>query len=244
VNCEAIIEQLDDFERGCLQKSRTLEVASHLYACDACRRAQVEHRGYLQIMSEFQMPEPAPGKLAHMLRETQLRGAQRAGGSQSRRDFVKGFAAASLLAIAVLDLLEYVPGSGVDELNPVAIAGPQYTITREITVVINVPADMPAAGLALNFPEQLRLQGVENLPRVAWSVDLLEGPNVLTLPVTIAAGTNLAEPLSIAATVSYDSQRRDFQLPVELLASHDPQQGALAPFDALTPLDSLPKYHI
>ena len=93
-------------------------------------------------------------------------------------------------------------------------------------MVIDVPADMSAANLALAFPDSLRLEGLEDMPQVTWDLDLVRGANVLTLPVTVSAGTNLAEELSIQAMVSYGEQRRVFELPVELLVRGEGQQGA------------------
>lgn len=239
MNCTSTNQLLDDYERGLLDAKRRSAISVHLDNCAACRDELLEHRQYLRVMQGFLVPDPKPGQLAHMLRLARLQDENSVARGVPDQSFFKGFATAfALAAMGFVGAAQFWGPLEQANSPQSAPAIAETGLVRDITVVINVPADMPAANLALYFPEPLRLQGLEELRHVAWPVDLQQGANVLTLPLTIKPGTNLTEPLSIAARVSYHDKEKDFQLPVEVRTPQNSRHGA-----SLSP-DDLPQYHI
>lgn len=228
MQCEQFDRVIDDFIEGQLEPAEYGRVHAHLEHCPRCNENLAEHHSYLALMGDLPAPQAAPGRLAHMLRQARLAGESTRQQGSGRWAFLGGFATAAALALLLL-AGQWPPGAPLQQADPAkklaAIA--EHALRRQVTVVINVPADMPDADLALDFPAALRLEGLEDLHHVAWSVDLKKGANVLTLPLTIAAGTDLAATQTIEATVRYEDREKDFDLPVDLLVEESPLQGTL-----------------
>lgn len=238
MNCEQFDWLIDEFIDDRLAAAEDAAIHEHLQRCSRCADALAEHHRYLAAMRSLPSPGATPGRLAHMLRQAHLQGELAEQRRSPRGAFLAGFATAAALALVVLahQWPHQSAQSPAAEAAVLAIA--DQTLKRQVTVVINVPADMPTATLALDFPGSLRMEGLEDLGHVAWSVNLEQGANVLTLPLTVAAGTDLAAPQTIQATVRYEDREKIFDLPVELLVDKNPLQGTLFAEDS----DSV--YHI
>lgn len=218
MKCSMIENRLDEYDSGDLSSELSELMDGHIKGCADCQELVEEHRRYRQLMSGFEAPEAAPGQMARLLRHATIEGQRSELHRHGRQSFVKGFAMASSIALAVVLawqalLPSPLPGIEQTDLTAVAIEPVQAT---EITVVINVPANMTGANLALSLPEGIRLEGLEEYASVAWPVDLDKGANVLTLPVTVSGAEPLPEQLYIAATIEYQDKVKVFQLPVQL----------------------------
>jgi len=238
--CDVVIERFDDYLGDTLAPSLQQTTGDHIDCCPKCSKLFAEHESYLQVMLNYNAPEPRPGQLAHLLRQARHDSKlieqmpARTHSQSSAASFYKGFAAASVMLLTLFGVTQLnepslpdrsvvatvVDSVGEKEVEPMARI-------QDVTIVINVPHDMQAANLALDFPDALRLEGLEDLQRVAWAVDLTQGANVLTLPLSIVSERNLNGSLVIAASVEYHNNIRDFQLAVELSPSQKPRQGAL-----------------
>jgi hypothetical protein len=209
MNCEDTLLQLDEFCRDELSAEATLALQTHVDQCSLCHKVIVEHREYLQRMVNFEAPSPAPGTNAR------------------QSSFMQGFAAASVMAMALFGGFMVLQGGGEQNLDPMLAEWIQPWEAQEVTVVINVPVDLPGAQLALQMPAELRLQGYSELDRLSWQVDLKKGANTLTLPITVQPGTDLTQPIFISAEVGYQNQYKGFQLPVELKTPQTRRQDAI-----------------
>lgn len=199
-------------------------LASHIEHCEHCQQAIAEHKDYLFKMQRFTVPEPNAGTYARLLRNARLESDHSDQGSQRRHSFLQGFAAASVLAVALFSVNSVWSPNTASPLETVQI---ENWVEQEITVVINVPVDLSGALLALEMPDELRLQGYSDIDLLSWQVDLKKGANTLTLPITVQPGTDLTQPFFITATVEYQNQYKGFQLPVELKTPQTGQRGAL-----------------
>jgi hypothetical protein len=230
MKCSMIEKRLDEYDSGDLSLELLELMEEHIEACSDCQRIVSEHRGYRELMADFESPAPAPGQMARLLRDASGLGQQRELSRHGRHSFLQGFAmAASIAMAAVIGWQLVLPVGLQDGVLPddgsLVTAQPEIRETREtreITVVINVPADMTGANLALELPAGMRIEGLEEYATVAWSVDLDKGANVLTLPVTVTGADQLPEQLYIAATIEYQDRVKAFQLPVQLIEGKNP----------------------
>lgn len=220
MNCNTFEQRLDDYAAGQLDAKTLANCDQHVHHCENCQRALKIHQAYLQRVRAFAVPEPDPGRLAHLLAvtpelaQTEHRLTPTA---NNKAAFFKGFAAASLLACVIAGLSIYsnqTPGPIAEFADSESII--DVDLSKEVVVAIHVPDAIPAAQLALELPDNLRIQGQEALDLIAWSVDLEKGANVLRLPLRIRAGTDLAEIQRIAATLIFADQSKQFDLEVNL----------------------------
>ncbi len=219
-DCESVTEVFDEFLCDSIPPALRESMVSHLDNCRGCNSRLLEHAEYLRIMTNLSVHNPEPGHLAHQIRKARLHGEQLAEELDTSRSslasFYTGFASASVMLIALLGFFQ-LDKSSVPEASVAAFSTIEYApIEQEVTIVIDVPEDMLAARLSLDFPDALRLQGLEDLQRIAWAVDLKQGANVLTLPLRVVSKQNLNSSLKIAASVEYHNNIRDFLLTVDL----------------------------
>ena len=219
MNCAEFENVLDEYHADNLEPLEREACSAHLDSCVQCSFQLEQHADYMQRIATFSVPEPEPGRLAHILAQTStLAASENTDESRNqRKGFFQGFAAASLVA-CVLSAGVYFQTAQHDEPTDLAASDTIISVDfkREVVVSINVPTDMPAAQLAFELPANLRLQGDEELDFVAWSVDLHKGANVLRLPLTVRAGTDLSAAQTIAATVVYQDKAKNFDLMVDL----------------------------
>ncbi|NIB38567.1 hypothetical protein HBA55_03165 [Pseudomaricurvus alkylphenolicus] len=211
MNCEDFQILIDEFEDGELKAHEADVFDNHLRICGRCRGFHQEHLKYLRLLDGFRAPIPRAGVLGRMMRVARQNSEQQQLHRHQRVSFLKGFAAASILALTLFVGLQWSQllsdkSATTDPLN------------REILVVIHVPADMPDANLALTLPDVLSLEGFRDLHRLQWDVDLIKGANTLSLPVRVRPGFENHPALTISATVTYNNQHKGFELPVKFLA--------------------------
>lgn len=226
MNCQDTLLQLDAFCYDELPTDQALALQAHVDQCAECRQVVLEHREYLQRMVQFKAPEPTPGTNARLLHQARQIAESRQVRAGRHSSFVQGFAAASVMAVALFGGYLYQQQDTGETLDPLLAEWAQPWVEQEVTVVINVPVDLPGAQLALEMPEQMRLHGYAEMDRLSWQVDLKKGANTLTLPITVQPGTDLTQPIFISATVGYQNQYKGFQLPVELKTPQTRRQDA------------------
>ena len=241
MKCSMIEKRLDEYDSGELSDELSELMDGHIHDCADCQGLVEEHRRYRQLMSGFEAPEAAPGQMARLLRHATIEGQRSELNRHGRQSFVKGFAMASSIALAAVfgwQVLLPSQSPAIQESELATVTAPVQA--TEITVVINVPADMTGANLALSLPAGIRLEGLEEYASVAWPVDLDKGANVLTLPVTVTGEAPLPEQLYIAATIEYQDNVKAFQLPVQVTRG-----GASSPeLGLITKTNSSNRYHI
>jgi hypothetical protein len=222
MNCEQFEQLIDDFQQSTLDLTQNSHADEHLQTCQQCKLALLIHNDYKYQMHTFRAPEPKPGAIGKLMYKA--REANKQHYNSQQHTFTQGFIAASILAlilIAGLSLLNNI------EPTPGAITQNAEKLSyQQVVVVINVPTNMPDASLALQIPDSIELDGFDGMSLVKWQVNLQRGANKLILPVVIKPGTDISQPLFIAATIGYKDQKKGFQLPLEFVttkSSHDRQ---------------------
>ena len=190
-----IDQQLDNKERAMLEE--------HLTYCDCCQATKAASLEYRKQLQAFKAPKLSPDSAARLLRNARTKNEHH---QQTKSSFVYGFAAASILAFAIM-----ISSSMFTETPPPGIVG-VLDWEKEISLVINVPNDMSGAKLVLNLPSDISIQGLEHLSTVEWMINLKKGSNTITLPIQVEPYASYAENVQLAASLIYKNDKKDFSL--------------------------------
>lgn len=220
MNCHDIPEWFDAMLDEEIRLPAHRELQQHLNTCADCTTALIEHQEYRKQMRQLCVPEPESGYYALLLRQARVEGEQQLQGQIARRHRFQGFAAAAALAFGIFAVFNFNQSRPFADIGSEQFAQQNELVSDEITVLINVPADMPGASLALEFPAELSLQGFDNEQLLAWQVDLKKGANTITLPVLASAAYAKGQTLLVSAQIEYNNKSKYFQLPVELFSPH------------------------
>ncbi len=226
ITCEYFEKQMDDLFDGCLPSDESQKLKQHLAHCEHCKRLSESHLNYLNKIRNLNTPSPEPGAMMHLLRQTRLQAEEQHTKVRQRRSFLMGFIAASLLM--TITFFSYQTYQSNTDLQLAAIDDflneEEQPLLKEITVTIHVPSTLESAQLALQLPDNLRIQGFESMQHIAWPTHLEKGVNQLTLPLLVQPGTDLNQPHIIAASIQYQQQQKGFQLSVDL---NTPQKSSV-----------------
>lgn len=220
MKCQDFELQLDAYSNGDLAPLQQQQMAAHASQCTACRQSQVQHHIYCKAAAAFSTPElrgASKARLLHTLNNGYSN--QTPAKSHAFKNFAGGFAAASMLAIAL-----FIGHNATQTQAPTGFqqfVSYEEDLQREITIVINAPADMNSAELVLNLPSDMSIVGEDYLDQIQLSVDLKKGANQITLPVMIEPYAIYADSIALAASLNYKNQQKTFSLNVELDTPQD-----------------------
>ena len=194
-------------------------VSYHLKHCQSCQDSYAGSKHYFRIVEQMAAPDLSPERAESLLRSTRTMQHQT---PQARINLVglwfsRGFNQSLVLACTLV----LIVFAGVFSRPPVdtdenLISATHALASSNISLVIEVPSDMLQADLSLEFPDQLRWRGLEELQRIEWVVDLQQGANVLELPVTLISKLTNSQPLIITASLKYQQKTKYFELPVKI----------------------------
>ncbi|KMT65980.1 anti-sigma factor family protein [Catenovulum maritimum] len=213
MNCDQVEHYINDFCDNLLADNLQSQVSEHISNCDTCSKKIAQHQDYLNSMVKFKSPELEPGLAARMLHQAK----NQPGKSSQNASFYKGFIAASVLFLAIFSSWQFV--NKPETITPELVKTEVFS--TEVTLVIYVPEDMPNADLKITLPNNVQLAGLSTLSSFSWPVDLKQGANNLSLPIEVAAGTNLHQALSFMANINYNNKQKDFELKVNLVTPHN-----------------------
>lgn len=217
MNCKRIINNIEaltlaDITAGFDSGSK---FKMHIETCSVCKKALQEHHVYLSKMSHIQTLEFSEGDAAVMLSKLTHSTVKP---TKNDNSFLQGFIAASVLALSVFSAWnvfnytsEQAPIIAQNNVN----TAPDY-FTTEVVLVINAPEDMYDADLNIVLPQQIVLEGYDNLQELNWSVDLKAGVNTLSLPIRVNKHQAIGQPLSIMAKLYHYAEEREFEIKVNI----------------------------
>lgn len=212
MNCEDMKNNLDAI---CQSVTKSDKVEKHIAHCSQCEDIVEEHQQYLKAMKNFQTPELEIGQAAKLLAD-----AKKAQTKPAEFGFFKGFAAASMMFVALFSSWHVLQNDAPQVMQIVSAEG----LSTDVTIVIYVPEDMPNADLQITLPDNVQLAGLSNLSTISWPVDLKAGANTLSLPIDIGEGVNLAESLRFMASINYNDKNKEFEVNVNLTAPQNQAQ--------------------
>lgn len=215
------------------------ELKAHIKTCSACEKAFQEHYAYVNKMSHIQTPEfsenDASAMLSKFTHSFDSKVSSHNKPAKNDSSFWQGFIAASVVALSVFgawNVFNYT-----DEQTPLIAqnkinAAPEY-FTTEVVLVINAPEDMYDADLNIILPQQIALEGYDNLQELSWAVDLKAGVNTLSLPIRVNKHKGIEQPLSIMAKLYHYAEERDFEIKVDVEKIQSEQKNSvyLAPIN-------------
>ena len=200
------------------------ELKTHIETCTQCKKTLHEHHAYLNKMSNIHTPEFSKNDAKVMLSKFSHTADNNAVNvnihnkpAKNDSSFFQGFIAASVLALSVFGAWNVftntvVPAPLVVQNN---ITVPEY-ITTEVVLVINAPEDMFDADLNIVLPQQVALEGYDDLQELNWAVDLKAGANTLSLPIRVNKHHAINQPLSIMAKLYHYAEEREFEIKIDV----------------------------
>ena len=200
MECRDFALQLDDWLDGRLDAIRQKAVQEHLGRCPSCRGHHQHAVAVREAVRALCPPAPHPSFV-----EQALSRATRpvAGSAHPAWRPVLGMALAASLVLGVA--LGAFLAMRAEPVQTVVL-----TLERPETVrlMFNSAKPMKAAMLSLALPENIELVGYGNRRELSWQTDLLEGGNLLQLPL-IARGTARDE---LVARLSHGDSSKTFRL--------------------------------
>ena len=203
MNCQQFQQNLDDYLDDALESAQRSEFDHHLAECEICK-AQLKRAQQIQSeLKNITLPEMSPGFAQRAIRTA----TQQQPEHHHRRGFITGFstaAAAGLaLALIVAGLLPTTEQSMPTQAPMVASIEPsipEITLSVEKVQMVNLVFDstqaVANAELSLALPAHVELSGYPGQKMLAWTTNLKQGRNVLSLPIkalTIDSGELVAK---------------------------------------------------
>ncbi len=224
MNCCDFEDKIDGYIANTIDKSLRRRMLVHQVKCSECAFSLQQHIAYLSMLSSWKEPkldDDLKDKLLSSLDKNSISTRQKP--YQLLKGFAGGFAAASMMALALFigNEITHKP----QQLDLAAIFAEDEYISRDITLVINVPEDMPEAELHFNLPAELSIVGQEHLTKVNVPISLREGENTIVIPIELESFAEYASKLVVDASLIYKNVKRDFALDLNQLSDLDTPQN-------------------
>lgn len=238
MNCELVNKAIDeltiaDFTSD-LDNVLNESLKTHIKSCSACEKALQEHHSYVNKLSQMVVPEFSEAEATAMVNKVVSNASQADNiniNKPAKNDsgFLQGFIAASVLALSIFgawNVFNITP-----DQQPLMVSSESEYFTTDVVLVINAPEDMYGADLNITLPQQLALEGYDNIQDLSWPVDLKAGTNTLTLPIRVNKNQSLEQPLSIMAKLYHYAEEREFEIKVNVqdMQSQENNSDFLAP---------------
>ncbi|WP_426360262.1 hypothetical protein ACPUVO_08635 [Pseudocolwellia sp. HL-MZ19] len=232
MNCKLVNNAIDeltvvDFRSG-LENVLNNTLKAHIESCDTCEKTLQEHHSYIIKMSRSTTPEFSDTQATAMLDKVVNKAGNNIHANKSAKNdssFFQGFIAASVLALSIFGAWNVLTPSP-DQQPLIVSAEPEY-FTTEVVLVIDAPEDMYDADLNIVLPQQIALEGYDNIQDLSWPVDLKAGTNTLSLPIRVNKNQNLEQPLSIMAKLYHYAEEREFEIKVNVQDMKNLQENSI-----------------
>lgn len=218
MNCKLVNNTIEALNLADFTSGLDNQLTTHIKTCEACEKALQAQHLYLKKMSQIKAPEfsesEASAILNHVVNSARTHNIDTGKTAKNDSGFLQGFIAASVLAISVFGAWN-IFNSSPEQAPLIAEVAPEY-FTTEVVLVINAPEDMYDADLNLILPQQIALEGYDNIHDLSWPVDLKAGTNTLSLPIRVNKNKGIEQPLSIMATLYHYAEEREFEIKVDV----------------------------
>ena len=194
MNCTQTHEHFDDYLDGTLAGATVVALEAHLTGCATCRTLVARARECRLLLCDKPVPPPTDGFTDRVLRVAAERHLHR----QHRSGFIRGFGSAMVAGLAIWVAVGLFPMSQAPNSTPTPEL-PGVTIalhgTQQVKVAFHTAKALSGAKITLQLPENVELAGYPGERELAWNTDLVEGDNVLSLPIV---GQQMAEGVLVA----------------------------------------------
>jgi len=218
MNCEQLLNQLDDYLDGNLSGEKRDQLERHLGECEDCRISVTEAQEIQQALREIPVPPMRPGFSSQAIKRAIDHH------SHHRRGFIAGFSSALAASLVVaLFAGKFLPNmespSGLDVSPPVVISLQQ---PRTVNLVFDVATAMENATISIELPENVEVPGFPGQQLISWKTSLQPGRNILPLPLKGIMHSSSA----LVASVELDGRKKSIRIPIEVSDKKaDPRAG-------------------
>lgn len=227
MNCKIVNNKIEDFTLDDFIVGSSIvnehDLNKHINSCSSCKKTLQEHHTYLVKLSNIQTPELSDNDATAMLNKfISNKEVNLTTPAKSDNSFLQGFIAASVLALSIFGAWnvfnftgEQAPVIAQQNILDNTHTAPEF-FTTEVVLIINAPEDMYDADLNIVLPQQIALEGYDNLQELNWAVDLKAGANTLSLPIRVNKHQAVEQPLSIMAKLYHYAEEREFEIKVDV----------------------------
>lgn len=167
------------------------EVLEHLASCRACDEAWRRARVVLETLRGLPEPPVPAGYAERVLGFTQAAVYYQHRQRRAAWAWGLGLAAALLLGLGIGLGMEGTPDAGkIDsgyQVHDGIVMVPVGSVT-EVHLALDAGRPIHGVGFVINIPAGMELQGHPGEHRVAWTGELVQGRNILNLPLVVTSG--------------------------------------------------------
>ena len=210
MQCENILNKLDDYLDGDLLAGDLEPVQQHLNDCEHCRAEYQLAQDLIQQCQNQPVIEPRPGYESRML--SFLDQQQHPQAARPRYSvpawFAAGFGSAIAATLLVVWFVAFdIVGPAQDNMPVMTVEIPTMQ-SRKVALVFNSPRHIQNAAMTIELPAGTEIVGYPGQRTLKWQTTLKQGSNRLSLPIIIRS----KQGGILLAKISHEGQTRTFKL--------------------------------
>ena len=215
MDCRKANSCMDDYLDGVLGHVIQDELQKHVAICPDCRDRLTREQVLKSALKAMPAPAPDPYFAACAF--------ERAAAAHNRHPRIYTSVlirlAASIIVILSLGLM--FKSTWRPDRPELPVAFVQSNQPEEIRLVFNSGQDLENVTLRLKMPPGVELAGFEEQREVIWQTDLVQGDNMLVLPVIVRN----REGGSLISEIRHGGQSKLFKLHIKVRRPDDPASG-------------------
>ena len=209
MNCISCTELLDRYLDDELAEAVAGQVRSHCEGCRECNALLQKKERLRQALSAMPYVPPIEGFYDRALEQTV---------KTTQRNEIKFWTSAGLgtaiAASVVAWLVLVLPVDQREEIDAAQLAGVTISLNVEKTVRVSFQSvrELPGATLTVQLPPGVEISGYANQSEIAWSTDVTQGVNILSLPIVVRSGNGG----TIVAQIEHSGKSKSFRFDVSV----------------------------
>jgi len=209
MNCISCTELLDQYLDDELAEAVAGQVRSHCEGCRECNVLLQKKARLRQALSAMPYVPPIEGFYDRALEQTV---------KTTQRNEIKFWTSAGLgtaiAASVVAWLVLVLPVDQRVEIDAALLAGVTISLNVEKTVRVSFQSvrELPGATLTVQLPPGVEISGYANQSEIAWSTDVTQGANILSLPIVVRSGNGG----TIVAQIEHSGKSKSFRFDVSV----------------------------
>lgn len=209
MNCDNCINGLDQFLDGELDEASVHEIQAHCRLCVGCGAKLERKRKLRRALKAMPYQPPVEGFYDRVLEQT-VKTTQRNEVMYWTSAGLGSAIAASVVAWLVLVL----PVDYREDIDSAQLPGVTISLNVEKTVRVSFESvsELPGAVLTVRLPPGVEISGYDTKKEIKWSTDVIEGVNILSLPIVVRSGFGG----TVFARIEHSGKSKTFQFDVNI----------------------------
>lgn len=180
MKCNEINNRLDDYLDGTLNEREQWAFEQHVANCACCAEKAGQAVSLQQALRKLPVEKPSSDFHHRVFAKVRKHYVEQPANNQ-RFNFATGFATAVVASLAIwLVSSVYLPQSTGPQPQMISVAMNQ---TQTVRLVFDAPSNLQQVQLSIDLPQHMELEGFPGRRGLSWKTDLLQGENVLALPL-------------------------------------------------------------